>query len=165
MGLTMSEKRAVTDEVVRRYRKASKKEKGVILDEFVKTTGYKRKYAIQLLSSWGADAAATHRRTVGEGHCWATSSCQAAPPTTTLRPGGAQVPEEDLVRLRLHVRQASGCRAAYDAPGARVLRRTPAQPSGAGEAADHQRRHHRSSTPAVCGARARARPMRRARLA
>ena len=33
-----------------RYRAASKKEKGVILDEFVKTTGYGRKYAIALLS-------------------------------------------------------------------------------------------------------------------
>ena len=29
MGLTMSEKRALTDQVVRRYRRAGKKEKGV----------------------------------------------------------------------------------------------------------------------------------------
>jgi len=33
-----------------RYRAASKKEKGVILDEFVKTTGYSRKHAIALLN-------------------------------------------------------------------------------------------------------------------
>lgn len=33
-----------------RYRVASKKEKGVILDEFVKTTGYSRKHAIVLLT-------------------------------------------------------------------------------------------------------------------
>jgi hypothetical protein len=33
-----------------RYRAASKKEKGAILDEFVKTTGYGRKYAIALLN-------------------------------------------------------------------------------------------------------------------
>jgi len=33
-----------------RYRVASKKEKGVILDEVVKTTGYDRKYAIALLN-------------------------------------------------------------------------------------------------------------------
>ena len=33
-----------------RYQAASKKEKGVILDEFVKTTGYNRKYAIGLLN-------------------------------------------------------------------------------------------------------------------
>ncbi len=34
----------------KRYRAASKKEKGVILDEFVKTTTYGRKYAIALLN-------------------------------------------------------------------------------------------------------------------
>ncbi|MCJ7737864.1 MAG: hypothetical protein MUQ10_11225, partial [Anaerolineae bacterium] len=34
-----------------RYRAAGKKEKGVILDEFVKTTGYGRKYAIALLTA------------------------------------------------------------------------------------------------------------------
>jgi hypothetical protein len=33
-----------------RYRRASKKEKSMILDEFVKTTGYGRKYAIALLN-------------------------------------------------------------------------------------------------------------------
>ena len=34
-----------------RYRAAGKKEKGVILDEFVKTTGYGRKYVIALLTA------------------------------------------------------------------------------------------------------------------
>lgn len=33
-----------------RYREASKKEKGVILDEFVKTSGHSRKHAIALLN-------------------------------------------------------------------------------------------------------------------
>lgn len=33
-----------------RYSVANKKEKGMILDEFVKTTGYSRKYAISLLN-------------------------------------------------------------------------------------------------------------------
>ena len=54
MGLTMSEKRALTDQVVRRYRRAGKKEKGVILGEFVQTTGYRRKYAIHLLELMGS---------------------------------------------------------------------------------------------------------------
>ena len=53
MGLTMSERRSLTEEVVRRYRRAGKKEKGVILGEFVKSSGYQRKYAIHLLNSWG----------------------------------------------------------------------------------------------------------------
>ena len=45
----MSERRALTEEVVRRYRRAGKKEKGGILE----TTGYQRKYAIHLLNTWG----------------------------------------------------------------------------------------------------------------
>ena len=42
MGLKMSEKKAITKEVARRYKKAKKGEKGKILDEFVKTTGNTR---------------------------------------------------------------------------------------------------------------------------
>jgi len=53
MGLTMKEKRAVTQEIARRYRRADKKGKHQILDEFTRTTGYNRKYAIHLLTNWG----------------------------------------------------------------------------------------------------------------
>lgn len=53
MGLTMREKRALTNEVAIRYRKASKVGKQAILDEFCRTTGYHRKYAVQLLNGWG----------------------------------------------------------------------------------------------------------------
>ena len=55
MGLTMSEKKAITKEVARRYRKARKKDKGGILDEFVATTGYNRSYASWVLSNWGRE--------------------------------------------------------------------------------------------------------------
>ena len=44
MGLTIKEKRAVTKEIVQRYQKARKKQKGVILDEFTAFTGYNRDY-------------------------------------------------------------------------------------------------------------------------
>ncbi|MEW6676093.1 MAG: hypothetical protein AB1348_08885 [Nitrospirota bacterium] len=44
MGLTMNEKKAVVREVAKRYRKASKKQKGQILDEFVALTGYNRSF-------------------------------------------------------------------------------------------------------------------------
>ena len=53
MGLTMREKEALTNEIAARYRKESKKGKQAILDEFCRTTGYHRKYALQLLNSWG----------------------------------------------------------------------------------------------------------------
>jgi hypothetical protein len=36
--------------LIKRYRKASKKERSLMLDEFVKTTGYNRKYASTILS-------------------------------------------------------------------------------------------------------------------
>jgi hypothetical protein len=50
VGLTMREKQAVAKEVRGRYRRASKKEKTVILNEFIKTAGYtNRKYAIRIL--------------------------------------------------------------------------------------------------------------------
>ena len=49
----MGERRALTEQVARRYRRAGKKEKAVMLGEFVQTTGYTRKYAIHLLNSWG----------------------------------------------------------------------------------------------------------------
>lgn len=55
MGLTMSEKKSLTRETVRRYRAADKKGKQSILDEFTKTTGYNRKYAMHLLCTWGQE--------------------------------------------------------------------------------------------------------------
>ena len=53
IGLTMKEKKALTREIARRYRRGSKKEKHMMLDEFTRTTGYNRKYAIHLLTNWG----------------------------------------------------------------------------------------------------------------
>ena len=49
----MGERGALTEEMARRYRSASKQKKAVVLGEFVDTTGYTRKYAIHLLNSWG----------------------------------------------------------------------------------------------------------------
>ena len=53
MGLSMKDKQTLTNELAKRYRSGSKKEKKQILDEFVKTTEYNRKYAIHLLANWG----------------------------------------------------------------------------------------------------------------
>ena len=53
MGLTMREKKALTKELVATYRQESKSGKQAILDEFCRTTGYHRKYAVELLKSWG----------------------------------------------------------------------------------------------------------------
>ena len=53
MGLTMSERKALTSQTAARYRKSTKKEKGKILDEFVAATDHTRKYASWLLRNWG----------------------------------------------------------------------------------------------------------------
>jgi hypothetical protein len=56
MGLSMQEKKALAREISKRYQKAQKKEKTVILNELVKTTGYNRKYVLYVLANWGKTA-------------------------------------------------------------------------------------------------------------
>ena len=48
--LTMRQKKAVTAEFKGRYAKLSKKEKGVLLDQFTTLTGYNRSYASRILN-------------------------------------------------------------------------------------------------------------------
>jgi hypothetical protein len=50
MGLNMQEKQAVTRETRGECQKAGKQQKGVILDQFIRLTGYNRKYAVRLLA-------------------------------------------------------------------------------------------------------------------
>ncbi len=54
MRLMISERRVVTKEYAARYRRASRKEKGRMLQEFVESTGYHRVYAAWLLRKHGA---------------------------------------------------------------------------------------------------------------
>lgn len=61
MGLTMREKKAVTKEVAKRYQKASKYEKGIILSELTSLTGYHRTYASWLLSNHGRKIRVSHK--------------------------------------------------------------------------------------------------------
>ncbi|MDI6891364.1 MAG: hypothetical protein QMC83_10590, partial [Thermodesulfovibrionales bacterium] len=53
MRLTLKEKKKLTKIVSERYQKASKKQKGIILDEFVALTGYDRCYTSYLLRNHG----------------------------------------------------------------------------------------------------------------
>ena len=53
MRLTMKERKSVTRAIASRYQKASKKQKGIILDEFTQLTGYTRCYASYLLGRHG----------------------------------------------------------------------------------------------------------------
>lgn len=49
MPLTMAEKHAISRQICERYRRASKKQKGVILENFCDLTGYTRDHAARLL--------------------------------------------------------------------------------------------------------------------
>ena len=49
----MGEKKSITREMARKYRKADKKGKQSILDDLVHVSEYNRKYAIHLLANWG----------------------------------------------------------------------------------------------------------------
>jgi hypothetical protein len=53
MGLTMKERKSFTAMLMKRYRRASKKQKGRMLEEFVALTGYHRWYAVWLLRGHG----------------------------------------------------------------------------------------------------------------
>ena len=59
MGLTMKEKKAISKEIAKRYKKARKKEKGKILDEFTKLTNYTRCYASYVLRNWAVELTLT----------------------------------------------------------------------------------------------------------
>ena len=49
MGLTMSQRRAVTKTIATRYKRAGKRGKGAILDELCATTGWHRNHARKAL--------------------------------------------------------------------------------------------------------------------
>jgi len=53
MGLTMHERKAITNELADRYRKATKTIRGQILKEFVQLTGYSHCYGSHILHNWG----------------------------------------------------------------------------------------------------------------
>lgn len=78
MRLTMTERKAVTKATCERYRKAGKKDKGRILDEFVEVTGHNRVYAARLLRNHG------RRVEVAPGK-FVEGDCRQRPPTVRRR--------------------------------------------------------------------------------
>ena len=53
MGLTIGQRKAVTREMVREYRRGTRRENGRILDRLVAVNGYTRNHASWLLRCWG----------------------------------------------------------------------------------------------------------------
>lgn len=68
MALTMTQRRAVTRELARKYKAVRKSEKGKILDDLIDLTGYNRSYASRVLRK----TARTKKKTVGRGRKQAT---------------------------------------------------------------------------------------------
>jgi len=103
MGLTMSQRRAVTKAIATRYRRASKADKGRILDELCATTGWHRSHARKALAESLRPRVARARRprpptygpevVVGLRFCWAVLG---APTGKRLAP----VLEDLVSRLR-----------------------------------------------------------------
>ena len=52
MGLSMVERKAVTMQMAKRYQKATKTEKGRMLDELCPLTGWTRRHAIRAIGGW-----------------------------------------------------------------------------------------------------------------
>lgn len=63
MALTMTQRKAVTRELAKKYAAAGKKEKGKILDDLIDLTDYNRSYAATVLRQ----AATTKKKTIGRG--------------------------------------------------------------------------------------------------
>jgi hypothetical protein len=63
MALTMTQRKAVTSELARKYVAVRKGEKGKILDDLVDLTGYNRSYAATVLRC----AASTEKKTIRRG--------------------------------------------------------------------------------------------------
>jgi hypothetical protein len=120
MGLSMGEKISVSRETAGRYRKASRKGKRRILDEFTQTTGCHRKYAIYLLSNWGKQKL----RVVNGKPVRFVIGKRPKPKNATLTACIQKLSGRLCVScgaFRLHVRQEVGCADSYE-------RRTSCQP-------------------------------------
>lgn len=63
MGLDMKERNSVTRETAKRYKNARKKERNIILNEYVNLTGFHRKYAIAKLNSFIKKRSHNYNRT------------------------------------------------------------------------------------------------------
>ncbi|MHC1757972.1 MAG: transposase family protein [Negativicutes bacterium] len=76
--LTMSEKKKVAIQLKSRYQKASKKQKGSILKEFIEITGYNHSYAARVLRSTASGPAPRKPRTAKARPCKYDATVQTA---------------------------------------------------------------------------------------
>jgi hypothetical protein len=143
MRLTMSERRAVVRVAAERYRKAGKKQKGLILDELVEVTGYHRCYAVWLLRRHGKTIRGPGRvRLVGDLALKGKRGRRRIY-DAVLQPAAA-----DLGDPGFHLRQAPGGDVAGGDSGVGAASRDRTGDDDAGQVAGDQPGHHRSATRA-----------------
>lgn len=87
MCLTMKERKAVVVETVPRYRKASKKQKSIILDEFSRLTGFTRNHSCWVLRNHGKKIILYNKgeRTVVVGDVRKKRTVRKRPPVYTSK--------------------------------------------------------------------------------
>jgi hypothetical protein len=145
-GVNHERKKSLTKQIRSRYQKAGRKEKPVILDEFIKTSGYNRKYALRILTRREPKAAILHPK---EG----TVKLKASPKRPANRKGKKIYTDELIASLRLiwiflvavrSDRRSAAAGPAYEA--ADVLHRLMAglwhHNGYQGKAAEDKPRHH-----------------------
>ena len=76
MGLTMEQQKAVASQMARRYRQASKKKKGQIIEEYMGLSGCTRHHAAWLLRCWGTTVGEPARMG-GRSRSWSASAADA----------------------------------------------------------------------------------------
>ncbi len=110
----MSERRTVIRVAASRYRQATKKQKGHILDELVAVTGYHRFYAATLLKLQG------RRLRIGQRRCVVGDLRLRTPPrkAASLYRQGREAVMPNLGDPGRPVREAPGSNPARGDPGA-----------------------------------------------
>ena len=89
MGLSMAQRKAVTKQMAKRYAKATKKDKGSMLDELCELTGWTRRHARRALVEPATKPRSTPRQTRRASSARLRSVMSIEVPTNSTRSSAA----------------------------------------------------------------------------
>ena len=110
MGLTMDQRKGYAREMAKRYRKASKKKKGQLIEEYLELTGLHPPSCGLAAALLGYHRVGSARGASGQDRGRPAPSTAAY--ATSLRSGGGRRCDQAVAPLRLPVWQALGGHAA-----------------------------------------------------